>query len=101
MKDKYGIEPAAGGGVMMAPQAGPGGDDAPAEQTEFDVVLTGFGDKKLNVVKVVKAMTGATLMESKKLVESVPVTLKEGVSKEDAEKAKAELEEAGASVELK
>ncbi len=101
LKDKYGIEPAAGGGVIMAAQAGPDGDDAPAEQTEFDVVLTGFGDKKLNVVKVVKAMTGATLMESKKLVESAPIALKEGVSKEDAEKAKAELEEAGASVELK
>ena len=101
LKDKYGIEPAAGGGVIMAAQAGPGDADAPAEQTEFDVVLTGFGDKKLNVVKLVKAMTGATLMESKKLVESAPVALKEGVSKEDAEKAKAELEEAGASVELK
>ena len=101
LKDKYGIEPAAGGGVIMAPQAGPDGDDAPAEQTEFDVVLTGFGDKKLNVVKIVKVMTGSTLMESKKLVESAPVALKEGVSKEDAEKAKAELEEAGASVELK
>jgi large subunit ribosomal protein L7/L12 len=102
LKDKYGIEPAAGGGVVMAPQAGTGdGGEAPAEKTEFDVVLTGFGDKKLNVVKVVKAMTGATLMESKKLVESAPVPLKEGVSKEEAEKAKAELEEAGASVELK
>lgn len=101
LKDKYGIEPAAGGGVVMAAQAGPGDAEAPAEQTEFDVVLTGFGDKKLNVVKLVKAMTGATLMESKKLVESAPVALKEGVSKEDAEKAKAELEEAGASVELK
>lgn len=101
LKDKYGIEPAAGGGVVMAAGPADSGGDAPAEQTEFDVVLTGFGDKKLNVVKVVKAMTGATLMESKKLVESAPVALKEGVSKEDAEKAKAELEEAGASVELK
>ena len=102
LKDKYGIEPAAGGGVVMAAQAGPGdAGEAPAEKTEFDVVLTGFGDKKLNVVKVVKNMTGATLMESKKLVESAPTALKEGVPKEEAEKMKAELEEAGASVELK
>ena len=100
LKDKYGIEPAAGGGVVMA-AAADGGPAAEVEQTEFDVVLTGFGDKKLNVVKVVKNMTGATLMESKKLVESAPVTLKEKVSKEDAEKAKGELEEAGAFVEIK
>jgi large subunit ribosomal protein L7/L12 len=85
---------AAGGG---------GGDDAAAavEQTEFDVVLTGFGDKKLNVVKVVKNLTGASLMDAKKMVESCPATLKEAVSKEDAEKVKAEVEEAGGSVELK
>ena len=91
LKDKYGIEPAAGGGVVMAAAA----DTAAAEveQTEFDVVLTGFGDKKLNVVKVVKNMTGSTLMESKKLVESHPVSLKEAVSKDEAEKCKAELEE--------
>jgi len=102
LKDEYGIEPAAGGGmVAMMPTAG--GDDAAAEveQTEFDVVLTGFGDKKLNVVKVVKNLTGQTLMESKKLVESAPATLKEAVPKEEAEKMKAELEEAGASIELK
>jgi len=102
LKDKYGIEPAAGGGVVMAaPTAG--GEDAGAEpeKTEFDVVLTGFGDKKLNVVKVVKNMTGKTLMESKKLVESAPATLKEAVPKEEAEKMKADLEEAGASIELK
>jgi len=101
LKDEHGIEPAAGGGgVMMAPA---GGGDAPAavEQTEFDVVLTAFGDKKLNVVKVVKNITGASLMEAKKMVESVPATLKEAVSKEDAEKIKAEVEEAGGSVELK
>lgn len=101
LKDKYGIEPAAGGGVVMAAAADGGGAAAEVEQTEFDVVLTGFGDKKLNVVKVVKNMTGATLMESKKLVESAPVALKEKVSKEDADKCKAELEEAGASVEIK
>jgi large subunit ribosomal protein L7/L12 len=103
LKEKYGIEPAAGGGVVVAAAgAGGGGEaDAEVEQTEFDVVLTGFGDKKLNVVKVVKNLTGSSLMESKKLVESAPATLKQGVSKEEAEKTKAELEEAGASVELK
>ncbi|SRR6056297_326560 len=101
LKDVHGIEPAAGGGVVMA--AGGGGEEAAAavEQTEFDVVLTGFGDKKLNVVKVVKNLTGASLMDAKKMVESCPATLKEGVSKEDAEKVKAEVEEAGGSVELK
>ena len=102
LKDVHGIEPAAGGGaVMMAAPGGEGGAEAAVEQTEFDVVLTGFGDKKLNVVKVVKNLTGASLMEAKKMVEGVPATLKEGISKEDAEKVKAELEEAGGSVELK
>ena len=100
IKDEYGIEPAAGGGVMMAAPTDDGGAQEVA-QTEFDVVLTGFGDKKLNVVKVVKALTGNTLMESKKLVESAPVTLKEALSKEEAEKMKAEIEEAGGAVELK
>ena len=70
-------------------------------KTEFDVVLTGFGDKKLNVVKVVKNLTGASLMDAKKMVEGVPATLKEGLSKEEADKVKAEVEEAGGSVELK
>ena len=101
LKDKYGIEPAAGGGVIVAAAGDGSGAEAEVEQTEFDVVLTGFGDKKLNVVKVVKSMTGATLMESKKLVESHPVALKEGVPKDEAEKCKAQLEEAGASVEIK
>ncbi len=100
LKDAYGIEPASGGAVMVAASADGGADDEP-EQTEFDVVLTGFGEKKLNVVKLVKAMTGSTLMESKKLVEACPATLKEKADKEEAEKMKAELEEAGASVELK
>ena len=102
LKDVHGIEPAAGGAVMMAAGGGGGEAAAPAaEQTEFDVVLTAFGDKKLNVVKVVKNLTGASLMEAKKLVEGVPAKLKEGVSKEDAEKMKAEIEEAGGTVELK
>jgi large subunit ribosomal protein L7/L12 len=101
LKDQYGIEPAAGGGVVMAAPSEGGGEAAPAEQTEFDVVMTGFGDQKLKVVKAVKALTGASLMEAKKLVEAAPATLKEGLPKDEAEKIKAELEEAGASVELK
>lgn len=101
IKDEYGIEPAAGGGVVMAAPADGEGGGAAAEQTEFDVIMTGFGDKKLEVVKVVKALTGATLMEAKKLVEAAPATIKEKASKEDAEKVKEELEKAGASVELK
>ena len=103
LKEAHGIEPAAGGGavVMAAGAGGDGGGAAEAEKTEFDVVLTGFGDKKLNVVKVVKNLTGASLMEAKKMVEGVPATLKEAVSKEDAEKVKAEIEEAGGTVELK
>ena len=101
LKDVHGIEPAAGGGAVMV-AAGPA-DAGPAaeEKTEFDVVLTGFGDKKLNVVKVVKNLTGASLMEAKKMVEGVPATLKEGIAKEEADKIKAEIEEAGGSVELK
>lgn len=101
LKEAHGIEPASGGAVMMAPAAGGEGPAAAAEQTEFDVVLTGFGDKKLDIVKIVKNLTGASLMDSKKLVEGVPAKLKEAVSKEDAEKIKAEIEAAGGSVELK
>jgi large subunit ribosomal protein L7/L12 len=102
LEQKHGIKPAAGGGVIMAAPSG-GGEAAAAApvKTEFDVVLTGFGDKKLNVVKVVKNMTGASLMDAKKLVEAVPATIKQGVPKEEAEKMKKELEEAGASIELK
>ena len=100
LKDEYDIEAAAGGAVVMAGPAA-GGGEAAAEQTEFDVVMSSFGDAKLNVVKVVKNLTGASLMEAKKLVEGVPATIKEKVSKEDADKLKAELEEAGATVELK
>lgn len=101
LKDEHGIEAAAGGGVVMAAPAGDGGGEAEAEQTEFDVVMSSFGDAKLNVVKVVKNLTGASLMDAKKLVEAVPAKIKEGVSKEEAEKVKKELEEAGAAVELK
>ncbi|RMF44261.1 MAG: 50S ribosomal protein L7/L12 [Planctomycetota bacterium] len=102
LKEEHGIEAAAGGAVVMAAGGGDaGGGEAAAEQTEFDVVMTSFGDAKLNVVKVVKNLTGASLMDAKKLVEGVPAKIKEGVSKEEAEKIKKELEEAGATVELK
>jgi len=101
IKEKYGIEPAAGGAVMLAGPAGGGAAPAAVEQTEFDVVLTSFGDKKLDVVKVVKNLTGASLMDAKKLVEGVPAKIKEKVSKEDATKVKAELEAVGAAVEVK
>ena len=103
LKDSQGIEPAAGGGVVVAAAGGGGaGDDGgAAEQTEFDVVLTGFGDKKLNVVKEVKNLTGLSLMEAKQLVESAPATIKEGVSKEEAEDLKTKIEEAGGAIEVK
>lgn len=101
LKDTYGIEAAAGGAVMMAAPADGGGAAAVVEQTEFDVVMTGFGDKKLDVVKIVKNLTGASLMDAKKMVEGVPAKIKEKVSKEEAEKVKKELVEAGATVEIK
>jgi large subunit ribosomal protein L7/L12 len=103
LKEVYGIEPAAGGAVMMAGPAQAAGAPAAAEEekTSFDVVLTGFGDKKIQVIKEVRALTGLGLKEAKDLVESVPKPVKEGLSKEDAEAAKKQLEEAGAAVELK
>lgn len=98
----YDIKPAAGGAVMMAVAgAGGGGEAAAQEKTEFDVVLTGFGDKKIGVIKEVRALTGLGLKEAKDLVEGVPSKVKQGVSKEEAEEAKKKLEEAGASVEIK
>lgn len=104
LKDVHGIEPAAGGGaVVMA--AGGGGDAGGAaaaeEKTEFDVVLEAFGDNKIGVIKVVRTATGLGLKEAKEAVEGAPTPLKEGVSKEDAEKLKGELEEAGAKVTIK
>ncbi len=101
LENEHGIKAAAGGGVVMAGPGGPG-DAAPADaKTEFDVILTGFGDKKLDVVKVVKTITGASLMDAKKMVEGCPATLKEGASKEDCDKIKADVEAAGGSIELK
>lgn len=100
LKDAYGIEPAAGGAVMMA--AGPAAVAEEAEeQTAFDVILKGFGDNKISVIKVVRALTSLGLKEAKDLVEGAPKAIKEGVSKEDAEAAKTQLEEAGATVEVK
>ena len=99
LKDKYGIEPAAGGAVMMA--AGPAAAAAPAEeQTEFDVVLTDAGPNKINVIKEVRTITGLGLKEAKDLVEAGG-KVKEAVGKADAEAMKKKLEEAGAKVELK
>jgi len=102
LKDEHGIEAAAGGGAVVVAAAGGAGGDAGAaeEKTEFNVVLTGFGDKKLNVVKEVKNITGQSLMDAKKLVEGVPATVKEGAAKDEAEAIKEKLEEAGATVEL-
>jgi large subunit ribosomal protein L7/L12 len=102
LKDVHGIEPAAGGGVMMVAEGGGGGGAAAAEEkTEFDVVMDSFGDNKINVIKVVRSATGLGLKEAKDLVEGVPSKVKEGVSKEEAEKLKKELEDAGAKVTIK
>jgi large subunit ribosomal protein L7/L12 len=102
LKDEYGIEPAAGGAVMMAGPGGAGdGGAAAEEQTEFDVILTSAGDKKINVIKEVRGITGLGLKEAKELVEGAPKPVKEGVSKDEAEELKAKLEGAGAGVELK
>nr|WP_298250528.1 50S ribosomal protein L7/L12 [uncultured Halomonas sp.] len=97
MEEKFGVSAAA------AVVAGPGGGEAEAEeeQTEFDLVLTSAGDKKVNVIKAVREITGLGLKEAKGAVDGAPATVKEAMSKDDAEAAKAKLEEAGASVELK
>ena len=102
LKDDYGIEPAAGGAVMMAGPAG--GAEAVAgaeEKSEFDVILKAAGDKKINVIKEVRTITGLGLKEAKDLVEAGGKAVKEGASKEEAEEIKKKLEEAGAEVELK
>jgi large subunit ribosomal protein L7/L12 len=103
LKDTYGIEAAAGGAVMMAPQGGNTGGPAPAAeaQTTFDVVLKAAGDKKIQVIKVVRAATGLGLKEAKDLVDGAPKAVKTGIEKADAEKLKKELEAEGATVELK
>jgi large subunit ribosomal protein L7/L12 len=101
LKETYGIEPAAGGAVMMAGPAGGGGEAAAEEQTEFDVVLKSPGGEKIKVIKVVREATGLGLKEAKELVDSAPKAIKEGLSKEEADKLAATLKEAGAEVELK
>lgn len=103
LKEEYNIEPASGGAVMMAAAPADGGDGEGDDggKSEWDVVLTGFGDKKLDVVKIVRTVTGASLMDAKKLVDNAPSTLKEAVPTEDAEKMKADIEAAGGAVELK
>ena len=100
LKEEYGIEPAAAAAVVAGPAAG-GKAAAAEEQTEFDVVLKAAGQAKLQVVKLVKELTGLGLKEAKELVDSAPKPVKEGVNKDEAEQLKAKLEEAGAEVEVK
>ena len=100
LKDEYGIEPAAAAAVMVA-GGGVGAGEAAEEKTEFDVILKAGGPNKLAVVKLVKELTGNGLKESKDLVDAAPSTLKEGISKDEAEALKAALIEAGAEVEVK
>ena len=100
MEEKFGVSAAAPVAMMAA---GPvdGGGEAAEEQTEFDVILTAFGDKKIQVIKEVRALTGLGLKDAKELVDGVPNPVKEAVAKDEAEKIKAQLEEAGAQVEVK
>ena len=100
LKDEYGIEPAAGGAVMMAGPAA-GAAEKPEEQTSFDVILKVVGDKKIQVIKEVRALTSLGLKEAKDLVEGAPKSVKTGVNKQDAETMKKQLESAGATVEIK
>jgi large subunit ribosomal protein L7/L12 len=104
IEEKFGVDASASGGgmMMMAAGAGDAGGAAAEEKTEFDLILTEFpADKKIAVLKVVRGITGLGLKEAKDIVESAPKTLQEGISKDDAENAKKQLEEAGAKVELK
>ena len=100
MEEKFGVSAAAA--AVAAPVAGGGESEAAAEEkTEFDVILTSFGEKKINVIKEVRSITGLGLKEAKEAVESAPKAIREGVSKEEAEEVKKKLEEAGASAEIK
>jgi large subunit ribosomal protein L7/L12 len=100
MEEKFGVS-AAAPVAMMAAGVADGGAAAAEEQTEFDVILTAFGDKKIQVIKEVRAITGLGLKEAKTLVDEAPKPVKEGVAKDEAEKIKAQLEEAGAQAEVK
>ena len=99
MEEKFGVSAQAAVAAVAAPAAG--GEAAAAAQTEFDVVLSAVGDKKVNVIKAVRAITGLGLKEAKEMVDGAPSTIKEAASKDDAEEAKKQLEEAGATAELK
>ena len=102
MEEKFGVSAAAPVAMMAAgPGAAAGADEAAEEKTEFDVILAAHGDKKIQVIKEVRAITGLGLKDAKELVDGAPKPVKEGVAKEEAEKIKAQLEEAGAQVELK
>ena len=102
MEEKFGVSAAAAAAAVAAPATGGGENEAAAEEkTEFDVILTSFGEKKINVIKEVRSITGLGLKEAKEAVESAPKAIKEGVSKEEAEEVKKKLEEAGASAEIK
>ena len=101
MEEKWGVTAAAVAAMPAGPMPGATDADAPEEQTEFDVVMSSFGEKKVGVIKVVRALTGLGLKEAKDLVESVPASIKEGISKDEAEDVKKQLEEAGATVEVK
>lgn len=102
LKEEYGIEPAAATVAVAGPVAGASaGEEAPAEKTEFDVILKSAGAQKLQIVKLVKELTGLGLKEAKALVDEAPKPIKEGVPKDEANALKAQLEEAGAEVELK
>ncbi|MEO1013656.1 MAG: 50S ribosomal protein L7/L12 [Pseudomonadota bacterium] len=102
LKDEYGIEPAAGGAVVMAGPGGGGGEaEAAEEKDEFDIILVAAGDKKINVIKEVRAITGLGLKEAKELVEAGGKAVKEAAPKAEAEEIKKKLEDAGAKVELK
>ncbi len=101
LEDKFGVSAAAPVAVAAGPAAAGGEAEAAEEKDEFDVVLTAAGDKKINVIKVVRAVTGLGLKEAKEMVDGAPNTVKEAASKDEAEDLKKQLEEAGASVELK
>lgn len=101
LKDEYDIEAAAGGVMMAGPAAGVAGGEEAEEKTSFDVILSGPGDRKIPVIKVVREITSLGLKEAKQLVDSAPQAVKEGISKEEAEQIVAKLEEAGAAVEIK
>ena len=101
LEEKWGVSAAAAAPVMVAGVAGAGGGEAAAEQTEFDVIMTSFGDSKIKVIKEVRGITGLGLKEAKALVEGVPSPIKEGVSKEEAAEVKEKLEGVGAAAEIK